>query len=675
MPSTSSLPAAARRKTEWSLFLATFIAFAYFHQGGGWSQNVRFAMVRAMVEEGRFSIDSYLIYKGATAGGTTELVRVPVSDAEYRWQGKTYALVWSDVQDHPMLINKNRGNASARDVTFTNLEQIGATGDVAFERGHFHPNKAPGTSFIAVPAYFFIYYLGKLFGSNPDSWWRLTCNAWLTSVFSVGLLSALGCVLLYRLSLAWGGSAAVSLIVTLAFAFGTMFFSYATMLYEHNIIAVALIASFYFLYRVKEASAREGGSGEGLSDGRVRLYVFLSGLAAGYAAITNYIIALLVVLLGLYLIWSVRRKRGWYWFGLGVLGPFLLICAYNSICFGTPFTTNYRHQNPLFRTGAFLDVFILPRWEVLVAILVSPFRGLFWSSPVLVLGMAGLGCLFRQRRLRAEAWLLSSIVLFILLFSTSFKEWHGGWATAPRYLAPALPFFALPMVFVIARFIKTAVALAVISAAITLLTVAVDPQSCLGTGTPGTVPTRPGVRERPLAASFAYDPLIEYVLPIFFTGRAEPIMRAQVQATLDQLEGTLAANGVSPNARSDQLEVLRRELDLAIRGGDPDRLLPLRSAAGQVSAGQLFQLLGLRGPVSANAMGMYESWFYQAYQPYSQQADWNSFDVGEFVFPRSRMSLLPLLVLCGGLVALSVRFAQAAAVSHRIPKASKIQKH
>jgi hypothetical protein len=91
--------------------------------------------------------------------------------------------------------------------------------------------------------------------------------------------------------------------------------------------------------------------------------------------------------------------------------------------------------------------------------------------------------------------------------------------------------------------------------------------------------------------------------------------------------------------------------------GDIHRMLPLRSAEGQVSAGQLFQLLGFRGPVSATPMGVYESWSFQVYQPYSLQADWNSFNIGEFVFPRSRLSLLPLLIVCGSLVAFCLRSA------------------
>jgi len=47
------------------LFIACWLAYAYFHQGGGWNQNARFAMVRAMAEQHTFAIDDYLIYTAA----------------------------------------------------------------------------------------------------------------------------------------------------------------------------------------------------------------------------------------------------------------------------------------------------------------------------------------------------------------------------------------------------------------------------------------------------------------------------------------------------------------------------------------------------------------------------------------------------------------------------------
>jgi hypothetical protein len=87
------------RRFEWLLFFACFFAFAYFHQGGGWNQNSRFAEVRAIVEEGRFAIDDFLIYKiDPTDPAGRRFVRVPLHNAEYEWEGKPYRLSWVDME-------------------------------------------------------------------------------------------------------------------------------------------------------------------------------------------------------------------------------------------------------------------------------------------------------------------------------------------------------------------------------------------------------------------------------------------------------------------------------------------------------------------------------------------------------------------------------------------------
>src|SRR5205823_3182061 len=137
---------------------------------------------------------------------------------------------------------------------FTDLGPVATTGDVAFYRGHFYPNKAPGTSFMGLPTYWLIFHLEKTAGANPDDWWTLTINAWLTSLFSVGIISALGVALFFELAYEFSnGSFRNSLVAVGILAFGTMFFPNATLFYEHNLIAVALLGSFYLLYRVKTA--------------------------------------------------------------------------------------------------------------------------------------------------------------------------------------------------------------------------------------------------------------------------------------------------------------------------------------------------------------------------------------------------------------------------------------
>src|SRR5258705_9840378 len=41
------------------IFAVAFISYAYFYQGGGWNQNSRFDLVRAIVEQGTLRIDAY----------------------------------------------------------------------------------------------------------------------------------------------------------------------------------------------------------------------------------------------------------------------------------------------------------------------------------------------------------------------------------------------------------------------------------------------------------------------------------------------------------------------------------------------------------------------------------------------------------------------------------------
>jgi len=640
----------AERRIQWILFVVCFITFSYFHQGGGWNQNVRFAMVRAMVEEGKLSIDSYLVYFGKRSAEEIRLVRVQVRNAEFTLDGRKYAFSWRDPQGRMIPLNKTHGSqprVDGQQVTFVEPEQVAVSGDVSFDKGHFHPAKGPGGTFVAVPAYFLIYNLERIFGVDPDDWWAITLNAWMTTVLSIGLLSALGCVLLFKLVMRISdGRALESLLTTLTFAFGTMFFTYGTMLYEHNIIAVALLASFYLLYRFKD---NDTTSDDHPSDRRVRLYLFLAGLCAGYAAITNYVIVVAVLLLGAYLLLGLHLKGGWRWFALGVLGPFLLICVYNMACFSTPFTTNYSYENPVFKTEskAFLDIFLWPQLEVLLLVLVSPFRGLFVTAPVLLVGVYGLIMWTRDRRTKAEAWLILFIIAFFLLFITTFNGWHGGWAVGPRYLVPVLPFLALPLVFGFRRFFKTTCTLAILSVVISFLISAVDPQAPVGIAPNAMVYGR---------SQWKYSPLTEYEWPFFSEKHPWPLLNAQRDQVLKFYDNTMQAGGTPAPERAQRVKMLAEEIDTDIHFGKPAPLLLLRGPNNQIGAA-LSELSTVVGPVSVNPMGVYEGWMYRVFPPHSPQVRWNSFNIGEFFFEQSRWSLAPLLTMVVLLVVTGVQMA------------------
>jgi hypothetical protein len=647
------------------LFIEAFVTFAYFHQGGGWNQNGRFAVVRSIVEEGHFWADSYLIY-GRARPGDSRLQRVPIQNGEFFSGKQTIVLVWRDAQNRFFPVNPSSLERHGREnITFGELNNVAVSGDMAFARGHFYPNKAPGTSFIAVPAYWLVYHLEKFLGANPDEWWTLTLNAWLISVLSIGLLSAISVVLFYDLALAFsGGRATLSLAAAIAFGFGTMLFPYATTLYEHNIIAAGLLASFYLLYRVKTASAAAIANG---GRGKPVLYLFISGICAGYAAITNYIIAFVVAILGGYLLLSVRRPRAWLWFGLGMLGPLLLVCTYNQACFGTPFTINYQYQNPLFlHTGkAFLDVFVTPRtfdgsvlaylkqvFSVLLIVLISPFRGLFFNAPVLLMSVVGLVDLFRRKDLRAEAWLVTSVLLFFLLFISHFNGWYGGWASGPRYLVPALPFLCVPMVLGFVRLPKLSLVLTAISVAIQFLITAVDAQAPVGVaGNPviGGLAVEHDPRGNPTAVKvvykdfWKYSPFTDYVLPLFVDGRAWPLIHSQRDFVLAYEDLMMQRRGFPVKEREAAVSAVRNRIDENIQRGDLATLV-IDPGTGELVSSNLSTFAG---PVSANPMGLYEGSFYGLSPPHSTEARWNSFNLGEFLFPQSRLSLLPLMLVCG----------------------------
>ncbi|MEA3186827.1 MAG: hypothetical protein QOD99_657 [Chthoniobacter sp.] len=609
------------RLVETLIFVAAFFAFGYFNQGGGWNQNARFAEVRAIAEQGTFNLDSFLVYQRTNSA---TLKRLPVTDGDLTRRGKTYRLSW--LNEHGGLVPIN-GKTPAGATVSAALTEFSASGDVAFARGHFYPNKPPGSSFAAVPAYFLLQKIERVCGHDPDDWRLLVVNAWLVSAFSVGLVSALGCVLFFRCAKIFAaGNATIALVVTFAFAFGTLFFPFATLLFDHDLTSVFLLASFYWILS---------------SDPQKRFprLLILSGFAAGLAAITNYVAAVAVAILGVYLLAKSRGHSGLahrlFAFLLGVLGPLLAICAYNQNCYGSPFALSNTFQNPVFTDSGptFLGMFGVPRPDFAVALLVSPFRGLFYSAPILTMGVYGL---FRMRKqFRAELWLFVAMFALFFLINISFFGWHGGFASGPRYLIPALPFLALPMVYGFARFPKTCAALASLSVVFQLALTAVDAESPVGVGSLAMVGDRP---------MWSYSPLMDYALPLFATGHAWPLLHALVeeQLTADALE--LDASGVGEEERARELAGRRAELLAAILRGSPSPFL----------------LATFSSPVSVNPIGIYEGGYYRLFHSHSIATQWASFNVGEFLFPESQWSLAPLLIIEAALIAMAFRVSRLA---------------
>lgn len=603
------------RRIELCIFFAAFFAFAYFNQGGGWNQNARFAEVRAMVEEGTPSLDHFLVYERSPKA---LLRRIPTENGALLRPGKIERLAWSGSDGMLLPVD---GKAAAEGEALLPMESVACSGDVSWARGHFHPNKPPGASFFAVPVYWLLLRLEGWRGISPDDWRSLVVNAWLVSAGSVALVSALGCVVFWRLACRLApGRRVAALAATWTFALGTLYFPFATLLFDHDLTAALLLAAFYGIARGVNEKTHSARS------------LYLSGLAAGLAAISNYIASAVVVMLGVYLLASLvraGRKRGAMFpalaaYLLGVLGPLAAICVYNVRCFGSPFALSNSFQNPLFRdTGpTFLGMFGVPDPGIAVALLFSPFRGVFYSAPVLAMGLHGLWRMWKTAGLRAECVLIAAVCALFFLVNISFYGWHAGFSCGPRYLIPALPFLALPMVLGWAHFPKITAVLAIFSVAVHGLFTAVDAESPVGTGSLACRYDRP---------QWMQSPLTDYSLPLFTRGQAWPLLE-------DLTRGYLENEHIAPEAREQTRAMLLRQI-------------PRGSA-------KPFLLAAIRGPVSVNPIGVYEGNYFTMFPPGSRQTQWNSFNAGELIFPRSRWSLLPLGLVLAGFFTLSLRAAR-----------------
>jgi len=596
-----------QRRAEFFLFFVAMLAFGWFNQGGGWNQNARFAEVRAIVDGGELPIDNFFCYQ--RRGGKL-LRRYPVINGDVTIGTKTSRLSWVGENGDLTPVN---GVEPPVDMDGVPIDDLACSGDVSYARGHFHPNKPPGLSFVAVPAYFVISHFERLMHRNPDTWWLLEVNAWLTSVFSVGLISAAGVVLAFRIALRFsGGLTWPAFWTAVAFGFGTLFFPFSTLLFDHDVTAVFLVAAFYLLF------LREGAR-----------FVFLAGLLAGMAAITNYVAAVPVGFLGLYLLvtrWREGRPvpafRAALWFGLGLLGPFLAICAYNKACYGSPFALSNAFQNAAFteKGPVFLGMFGVPDPAVALVLLISPFRGIFYGAPILAMGVYGL---WRMRRaFCAEMMLFIGIALTFFLVNCSFFGWHAGFACGPRYLIPATAFLALPCVYGFMKLPRISGALLAVSIGINFLFAATDAESPAGVGALAMANNR---------QMYLYSPLTEYALPLFLQGRAWPILNLLIKDRLADERDQLTAEGMKPEAQKPILEKLDADLRQSIAAGSDDPL----------------DLGSYAGPVSVNPTGVCEGGYYSLFDAGSPQARWNSFNVGEFWFPESRWSVVPLLALVG----------------------------
>lgn len=361
------------------------------------------------------------------------------------------------------------------------------TGDLAFARGHVYSNKSPALSWIAAIPYAPLFAIERARGADPNAASLLTINVYLCSLVCVALPGALIPAMLFAYGRRRGIDARQAALAAAAVALGTQLLPYATTFMLHVPSAALLCYALTTPHRAR------------------------AGFAAALATAMNYLCAPAL------LVFALLDLRKMHRYIAGALAPLIVLAIYQYRCFGSIFKIAIAHEDPRFLThGAAMGVFQRPSLDVLYAITLSPYRGLFFFAPLLLVALFGLRAWWRDERQTCAAAL--AVIVAFFAFNVSFNGWEGGFGIGGRYLVPIIPLFGLALLRVRSRVFVGIVA--AFSFAINFAAAAVDPQPS------ATIPR----------------PLTQYIAPLLLTGHFSPTVPITIPWSAATLTGHTSVN-------------------------------------------------------------------------------------------------------------------------------------
>ncbi len=430
-----------RRGPAIRVFLLAFVVYAYFlPRWADWNIDSRFDLTRAIVDLHSLQIDRFhfntwdkAVFKGHyysdKAPGTAVL-------------GALVYAGYAAAKQFPML---GAGIADA---------QTNSLWRVAIRLGTTSTQKAPapkGTNLGGCQRtggggnVQYIPWGNRLYPPFRD--WAL--SKYVTTVGVVALSSAAFLAFFFWFLGFFTRRSWIKWAVIVAYGFATAALPYSTVFYSHQISAACLFTAFALLYLYS------------------RRYVGTAGIAGagfllGFAFFTEYTVALVIVAVGLYGLWAARaRISAAASFVAAGCVPVLGLFAYNQATFGSPFDTGYSHDFCWSAAqGAGYAGFTHPQGGPLFDLTIGPYRGLFYTSPYLLLALVG-GMIMFRRGLKLESLVcIGTSVVFILTIS-AYWGWNGGQVDGPRYLVPVIPFLAFPVAIYLDAFARRLAAIAI----------------------------------------------------------------------------------------------------------------------------------------------------------------------------------------------------------------------
>lgn len=445
--------------------------------------------------------------------------------------------------------------------------------DAASFNGHFYSGKAPAASFLAVPVIRAVAAASGNARAVPDWVYLYAARLAVISIPSVAMI-----LTLHGFLRRCGLPDRMTDLIVAGYGLGTMAFPYSTEFIGHQLAAVFLFWCFLCLW----AFRRRRGDSDADTPVRSHASLITAGLFAGLAVAADYQTALIAAALFIVLGFSARRPAGLLAFALGCLPGAAMVLGYNYACFGSALSFPYAHEAmPIAREvqGQGLFGVQVPRLVPLVKLLVSPWRGIFFGSPFLILSLPGLCALWRDAGFGADgtsgrrlAALCLSACGGYILFNSSYAAWSGGATYGPRFLVPVIPFFVIPVAALAARGSK---GVGILAAVLVAYSAAFH---FVGTS------AGPGAHE------FLRNPVREFLLPSLLRGNVRPNWGAGAGLTgaagLALCAALLAACGIFARATGEG----RARAAVSRPSGRLERALLALSCAAAVAMAGLFVL-------------------------------------------------------------------------------------
>ena len=323
-----------------------------------------------------------------------------------------------------------------------------ATTDKAYYNGDYYSDKAPGIALSSLPISTVVYNILRIFDPNPvfiigdkvtNSFGLLV---YFSTIITSGLLTACTALALYFIALHIGANIPGAVFAMVSFGLATQAWGWATALFGHAMASACLFLGFTAIYYSSLFKHVRH---------KVALLGFATGALLAWAIVAEYTAVFASAIIGVYGLFSLRkwgRTAKFQFITCASAGFFLFILPliiYNYVAFGSPFSVGYNYVQSFEGMKEGFFGISIPDFNILIRLIISPYRGLLWFSPILLLTPIAIYLLWRNHKNNKIALMVIALAVYYLLVNSAYHYWHGGFSTGPRHLTPIIPFLCLPL--------------------------------------------------------------------------------------------------------------------------------------------------------------------------------------------------------------------------------------